>query len=275
MINYILQQAADFAWAIWPQPVPDKTRWQQCKIISHRGEYDNETVFENTLPAFDRIMDYQVWGIELDVRWTKDLYPVVFHDRTTERLFNDKYQICDMSLSEIKKKYPIIPSLDEILSRYGKNLHLMIEIKEETYPDPEVQNRVLKDLFSPLTPKIDYHILSLQPEMFQLLNFAPPSSFLPVAELNVRELSRIAVEKQYGGITGHFMLLSNRYLKKHASNGQKVGTGFVRSKNCLYRELNRGIEWIFSNHATKLQILANEAIKNNVDSSSIDTTKRF
>ena len=261
MLTNILQQAADLLYAIWPQPIPGKDRLAQCKIISHRGEYDNQTIYENTLPAFDKVMDHGVWGVELDVRWTKDLHPVVFHDRTTQRVFHGNFCICDFPLAQLKEKYPSIPSLKEVITRYGKTLHLMVEIKEETYSNPEVQNRRLKDLFSSLEPQIDYHFLSLQPNMFKLIDYVPPQTFLPVAELNVRELSHIAIEKHYGGITGHFLMLNNSYLKKHHLNNQLVGTGFVRSKNCLYRELNRGIEWIFTNHAVKLQTIVNETLK--------------
>jgi glycerophosphoryl diester phosphodiesterase len=34
-----------------------------------------------------------------------------------------------------------------------------------------------------------------------------------------------------------------------------VGTGYVRTPNCLFRELNRGVDWIFSNHAAEVQAL--------------------
>ena len=32
-----------------------------------------------------------------------------------------------------------------------------------------------------------------------------------------------------------------------------MGTGFIHSRNALFRELNRGIEWIFSNRAVHIQ----------------------
>jgi glycerophosphoryl diester phosphodiesterase len=47
-------------------------------------------------------------------------------------------------------------------------------------------------------------------------------------------------------------------LAKHRKNGQPVGTGYPASKNCLYREINRGVEWIFSNNAGELQGIANK-----------------
>ncbi len=46
--------------------------------------------------------------------------------------------------------------------------------------------------------------------------------------------------------------MSSRLIKKHTSHQQKIGTGFTRSRYCYYRELNRDVEWIFTDHAIKL-----------------------
>jgi len=95
-----LHQVVDFFYTTWPQPSPDKERLKQCKIVSHRGEHDNTTVFENTIPAFDRVIEAGVWGIEFDIRWTKDLQPVVFHDRTLQRVFKSDIEVNKVTLAE-------------------------------------------------------------------------------------------------------------------------------------------------------------------------------
>jgi len=252
-----LLEVVDFFYTAWPQPFPGRKRLKQCKIVSHRGEYDNRTVFENTPAAFDRVREAGVWGIEFDVRWTKDLQPVVFHDRTLQRVFKSDIEVNKVTLSELKEQCNLIPSLSEVIEKYGKTLHFMVEIKEEEYPDPVYQNNVLKNLFDPLTPQIDFHFISLRPEMFMLINFASSSTFLPSARLNVNRLSHLALLKNYRGITGHYFLITDSILKKHHQQNQCVGTGFIGSKNCLFRELNRGVKWIFSNNAVELQNICN------------------
>jgi len=240
-------------YAIYPQPFPDKELLKNCKIISHRGEHDNQSVFENTLTAFDRSQENNVWGIECDLRWTKDLQPVIIHDPDLLRVFGLNVKVCQVSLSKLKSMCSLVPSLKEVIQRYGKRVHLMLEIKEEVYPDPVYQNQVLTDMFSSLKPKDDFHILTLRPQMFKVINFVPKSTFIPIARLNFIKLSKLARQENYGGFAGHYFLLTKAILKKHHALHQKVGTGYIGSKNCLFRELNRGVEWIFSNNAAELQ----------------------
>jgi glycerophosphoryl diester phosphodiesterase len=250
----------DSLYTVYPQPFPGIARLQQCKIISHRGEYDNRTVFENTLPAFDRARDQGVWGIELDIRWTNDLQPVVIHDPDLHRLFNLELRVKDLGLDELKQQCPQVPSLQEVIQRFGKRLHLMLEIKAEHYPDPWRQNRVLQDLLSPLEPQTDFHLLSLTPQMFNLIDFVPASTFIPVAQLNFARFSQLALQEGYRGFAGHYLFLTTPLLRKHHLHQQKMGTGYIKSKNCLFRELNRGVEWIFSNNAGELQAIVNRFI---------------
>jgi glycerophosphoryl diester phosphodiesterase len=251
----------DHIFAALPQPLPEKKRLQSSKIVSHRGERDKGQVRENTIPAFDKAGESGVWGIEFDLRWTKDLEPVVCHDPDLLRVFKLDLEIRKVTLKELKSACPLVPSLAEIIERYGKKLHLMVEIKEEPYPDPAFQNHVLADLFSQLVPQRDFHVLSLKPEMLGLIRFAPKSSFLPVAQLNIACLSRLAVQGGYAGILGHYLFLTKRILTKHHSFHQKVGTGYISSRNCLFREINRGVDWIFTNEAAMIQSMRDHALQ--------------
>jgi glycerophosphoryl diester phosphodiesterase len=256
-----LLKSIDVFYGNLPRPIPDNPLLKYCKIVSHRGEHDNKTIFENTLPAFERVRQAGVWGVEFDVRWTKDLEPVVIHDRDLQRVFKSHIQVNKVTLAELKEHCNRIPCLSQVIQKYGKILHLMVEIKEEEYPDPVYQNKVLKDLFHDLTPRVDFHLMSLRPEMFMGFDFVPASTFLPSARFNVKRLSDLALGKHYGGITGHYGLLTDRIIKKHHKRNQLAGTGFIGSKNCLFRELNRGVTWIFSNNAVKLQNICNSLLK--------------
>lgn len=255
------QEVVDLFCEKIPQSFPDIEKLRQCKIISHRGEHDNTMVFENTIPAFDRVSAVGVWGIEFDIRWTRDLKPVVFHDRNLQRVFKSDTEINKVTLTELKTHCNLIPTLSEVIQKYGKKMHFMVEIKKEAYPDPEYQNNVLRDIFQHLTPRVDFHFVTLKPEMFVFINFVPSSTFVTSARLNVKQLSDMALMMNYGGIAGHYLLISDGLLKKHHTRNQRVGTGYIGSGNCLFRELNRGVDWIFSNHAVKLQGICNSLLK--------------
>jgi glycerophosphoryl diester phosphodiesterase len=252
LIEAYFHQIVDFWFAVWPQPVPPKTRLCNCKIISHRGEHDNRTVFENTLAAFDRVYQAGGWGIEFDIRWTKDLQPVVVHDPDMMRVFQEDLQVRESTLRELKARCPLVPDLAEVVHHYGGKMHLMIEIKAEDYPAPGLQSRVLQDQLSKLIPHSDYHLLSLAPEMLTYWEWCPRTACLPIAELNYKALSDLALKAGYGGVNGHYLFISNAILNKHRKADQRVGTGFISSSNCLFRELNRGVEWIYTNHALRL-----------------------
>ena len=249
----------DGIYAVIPRPLPDREKLDGCRIISHRGAHDNRTVFENTLAAFERIREAGVWGIEFDVRWTRDLHPVVIHDESLQRLYGDSRNIRELTLSELNASFGMIPTLKEVIDNHAKKLHLMVELKKENYPDPVYQSRVLRDLFAVLEPAADFHFLSLTPELFKMIAWLPPPAFLPIAELNVARFSGLGISENYGGILGHYLLLTDSVLKIHQSHHQKVGTGFVNSKQCLFREINRGVHWIFSDNAIGLQNVCNSS----------------
>ncbi len=255
-----LQLLADAAYAIIPRPRPHKSTLLNCKIVSHRGEHDNRTVKENTLAAFDRVLDQGIWGIEFDIHWTKDLQPVVIHDPDCRRVFGPRLKINAVTLEELQTAIPEIPSLDHVIQRYGKKIHLMAEIKEEVFPDPQYQQTRLEALFSSLEPGLDFHILALSPGLFELVDFLPRQALLPVAEFNIREFSEIALADSYAGLSGHYLLISGNTVRKHNRHNQQAGTGFVRSRFCFYRELNRGVAWVFTNHALRLRRIQQELL---------------
>lgn len=243
----------DATMAAIPRRVPTRDALQRCRLISHRGEHDNRQVKENTLAAFRAARDAGVWGIECDIRWTRDLVPVICHDPTADRVFGRPTAVSSLNYADLRAELPQIPTLEEVLAEFGGSTHLMLEIKSEPRPAFERQQGVLEGLLSPLTPCEDFHILSLDPVEFEFVQFLPAACWLPVAELNVAKLSAFALERGCAGLGGHFVLLNSSVKAAHDAKSQRLGTGFPTSRNALFRELNRGIEWVFSNDAVKLQ----------------------
>lgn len=251
---------ADLVMASIPRRRPEAAALRRCKIISHRGEHDNVSVMENTLPAFARARAAGVWGIECDIQWTADLCPVICHDPDTRRVFGEDLQIDQLSFAELRAAIPEIPSLEEVLAEYAGDLHLMLELKSMSFSQADEQKRILRDLLSALTPGEHFHVLALDLSLFELVDFLPRHSWVAVAEENIAAMSKAVLDQGLGALTGHFLLLNNDIRQRHERTGQRLGTGFIHSRNCLFRELNRGIEWLFSNDAVKLQRILAESL---------------
>lgn len=242
------------AWmAAIPRKAPAHADLERCKIVSHRGEHNDNSIPENSLEAFRIAKEAGVWGIETDIRWTADLTPVIIHDPDATRVFGKQITISEIEFDELRSEVPGVPTLAELVDEFGGNTHLMLELKDEKFPDIERQKQILNRHLSALSPGQDYHMLALDCALFETFDIQPRRCCLPVAFQNYRPMSRTTLSAGYGGLTGHYLLLNEAIRRKHEHADQKIGTGFIRSRNCLYRELNRGIEWIFSNDAVRLQ----------------------
>ena len=86
-------------------------------------------------------------------------------------------------------------------------------------------------------------------------------SRLAIARTGARRKSQIVLERDYGGLLGHYALVPNSLIKKHVSAGQGVGTGFVDSRNCFLREVARGVRWIFTNQGAQLAQLRSQLLR--------------
>lgn len=105
--------------------------------IAHRGAKAYEP--ENTLQAFQKALDLNSDGIELDVHLSSDGHIIVIHDETIDRTTNGKGLVNDFTLAELKsflidEKYQI-PTLNEVFDLVNKKCLINIELKGlETAP---------------------------------------------------------------------------------------------------------------------------------------------
>lgn len=246
--------ASDFLMQHPPKPASPPADLNSVRLVAHRGVFDNRRVLENTLAAFNRVRVHGIWGIEFDIRWTADFQPVVFHDPDFRRLSAARTSIEKLPLQAVKERFPMIPTLAEVVRQFGGRLHLMAELKPHHIPAGRV-NEVLSAIFSPLSPVTDFHLLSFSPELFSGLAGMPVEAMVLIAETNVAAVAETVIQRGYGGMAGHYLLIRKAILTRLSRHGIPAGTGFINSENCLYREMNRGITWLFSDRAVQLQRL--------------------
>ena len=136
---------------------PDHSRNQRLRAfstvrIAHRGFHDESVdIYENTVPAFQRAITYG-FGIELDVRLTKDFVPVVFHDDSLQRLCGTNKKIESLTFKELSdfsigKNQDKIPTLKEALAIVKGKVPLIIEIKAE-YVVVDLCKAVMRELYT-------------------------------------------------------------------------------------------------------------------------------
>ena len=242
----LTEKMMDRCFAAVPRHKPQSIQIECAKLIAHRGAHNNSRgVIENTHEAFRLAQSVGCWGIELDVHATADDVLVVNHDHTLNRLWGHDVSIADLSFKELRDLEPRIPSLGEVVSEYGKDMHLFIELKS-----PFKAEETLVDTLQGLSPTQDFHLLALEAPVLDSLSRFPKASLILVAvHNNVNHFCELSISKHYGGVMGNYLLLTNKKRTKLSEANQVSGVGFVNSKNSLYRELSRGINWIFTDQA--------------------------
>lgn len=108
------------------------------RVIAHRGA--SETHPENTVAAFDQALAEGCDGIELDLQLSRDGKPMVYHDRTLDKIGGGRRGVADMGATEIaaldaggwlhpQYSGQRVPTLGLVLDRYGLQTSLLLELK--------------------------------------------------------------------------------------------------------------------------------------------------
>ena len=148
-------------------------------LFGHRG--CPKTAPENTLASFQKILDNNIPGVELDVQLCKTGEIIVLHDQNLKRTTGFDALASETDLQEIKKldagswfnesfSGEKIPTLDEVFELLGTNVYYDIEIKHKRRTHGELEIK--------LTEKIN---------QWNFQNRVIISSFNPIAILGIRE----------------------------------------------------------------------------------------
>jgi glycerophosphoryl diester phosphodiesterase len=253
------QTIVDSLMSLVPRQTPPPDLLARAKIICHRGINPGYT--ENTLEAFDAAVRAGVWGIEFDVRFTKDGVPVVHHDKSLRRIHDVKFSVEKITFEKLRAVAPRVPSLQELVDRFGKRTHLMMEVKPRRSGFTNEHVVALQKVMSKLEPIRDYHVMALRTKIFDAFPWMPRKACLTISTSDTFKMARITIKKNYGGHTGYYVLLTNSLINRHKAHGQIVGTGFICSKSILFREINRGVELLYSNQSISFQEIINDLLK--------------
>lgn len=155
-------------------------------VIAHRGASGNGP--ENTHAAFEAALAAGADGIELDVQLSADRVPVVYHDKTLAKIGGPRRRVGELDVQALRKldvgrwyhrrfAGQRMPTLDEVLERYGARTRLMIEIKVDGEIPGSSRVRALTDavVSAVVASGVQPHVLSFSPEVIARVRRRAPS----------------------------------------------------------------------------------------------------
>ena len=145
----------------------DKDHWLRNDYIAHRGLHDDKKHIENSLSSFEEAIKYG-YGIELDVRLTKDNQVVVFHDHHLQRICGENKTIEQTLLKQLasyhlKNTKEMIPTLNKVLNLVSGKVPLLIELK--THKNAKKLSKAVHNLLENYDG--DYAIQSYNPSVLR------------------------------------------------------------------------------------------------------------
>ena len=193
--------------------------------IGHRGA--KGYVAENTLASFQKAIDFDVDGIELDVHLSFDRKLVVIHDETIERTTSGNGFVKDYTASQLRKLE--IPTLEEVLNLVDKKCFVNIEIKDSKATHSVlqiIQNYVLEKNW-----KINlFQISSFNWDVLEVCHAEQPRISLGVLTEKYVEYDLIFAKKVNAhSINPYFKLLNLENVKTMKENGFKIYAWTVNS----------------------------------------------
>ena len=205
-------------------------------LLGHRGARATLQVPENTIASFDLSLKHGCDGFEFDVRQSSDGQAVICHDPKSRRRTISR--TTRVELSEL-------PTLQEVLQRYGNRAFLDIELKVAGLEEQTLA--ALRDS----SARGGYVISSFLPEVVAKLNALDPRAPLGIICGNHKQLSRwrelpvryLIVEKQ---------LLQKKLVEAAHEAAREIFVWTVNRRSSILRFASFGVDGIISDDTALL-----------------------
>jgi len=223
-------------------------------LIAHRGAsgYEDEHTIESYELGVEQGADY----VEIDLQLTKDGHLICMHDSTIDRTTTGSGMVSELTLEEIKsfKTKPNgrnIPTLEEVIDTFGKNVNYYIETKRpfNINMDQELL-RVLKqnNLIGIGSEKKQVIIQSFSDE--SLINIRSQFSDVFLVKLvSTLNTSEIDIAKNIAdGIGPNFVNTTKESVNEAHSKGLIVHPWTVNEKADMNKVVDYGVDGFFTNY---------------------------
>jgi len=219
------------------------------KIFAHRGA--NADAPENTMAAFQLALDLGADGIELDVMLSKDHELVVIHDDTVDRTTNGSGSVQDLTLAELKAldagNGERIPTLDEVLTRFGGKFQINIELKNySTFFDSLPVD--VAQLVSKHHMEDSVLISSFNPFNFPRFHRLLPN--VPIGMLTFPGKARFFAYRffRYNALNPYFKDVDEDLVQRYHAKGMNVNVWTVDEAADIRHMIKLGVDIIITNN---------------------------
>ena len=222
--------------------------------IGHRGVKAYEP--ENTLISFQKALELNANGIELDVHVCKSGELIVLHDFTVDRTTNGTGAVSDLTLTELKKLRINgtieIPTLDEVLALCNKSHFINIELKG-THTAQLVCDCIERNRKQNNFDYSNFIISSFQRE--ELAMVAQYNSKIPIGVLtqaSVEQALEWADEFRAKAIHPHFSLLTTENVALTRQKSYQIYTWTVNELEDIQRVKQLGVNGIITDFPDRI-----------------------
>jgi glycerophosphoryl diester phosphodiesterase len=232
--------------------------------MAHRGFSGKAP--ENTLAAFQQAIEVGSDFIELDVRFSKDGHPVIFHDDTLERTTNGKGKVADFSLLELKRldagswfggsfSGEKIPTLREVLGLARGRILVNIELKkgdQGRYTMIDLADRTLEEI-QRAGMEAQVLVSSFDAGAIERVRKNSPT----VAVAFITGSPWLSAREAFGGKLPPFLnprksTLNERNLAKAHQEGVKIVVWTIDTEEEMEKFISMGVDGIITNHPDRL-----------------------
>jgi glycerophosphoryl diester phosphodiesterase len=222
--------------------------------IAHRGAKAYEP--ENTLIAFQKALDLNADGIELDVHLSADGHIIVIHDETIDRTTDGKGLVSSFSLSELKSflidgKYKI-PTLNEVFDLVDKKCLINIELKGIGTPSKVAT--IIEEYISEKNWNYEHFIVSsFDWDMLEEISTLNPKIPIGVlTEENITLALAFAENIKAKALHPDFHLLNNENVQQIQEKGFIVLPWTVNSDKDIQKVKSYKVDGIISDNPDKI-----------------------
>ncbi|MCP4182928.1 MAG: glycerophosphodiester phosphodiesterase [Hyphomicrobiales bacterium] len=221
-----------------------KHDWLSARPIAHRGLHNSDNnICENTLSACKAAL-IRNFSIEVDLHLARDGVPVVFHDRTLERMCNDRRKVRELDSTELRNitigsSSDYIAPLSELLELIDGKTGLILELKGIVNEDAgfvESVAQCLVDYQGPVALMSFNHWI-----LKDARQLAPQLTLGLVAEGSERRYSghwAIAKECEVDFVTYDQNDLPNKFCEEFRATGKPLLCWTIKDAERMKRSLN-------------------------------------